>query len=387
MDLRGEDLFTVAGSLAELIGAPVTIEDENSTVLAYSGGEQAVDEARIGTILGRQVPSRYRQLLSDAGVFDRLHRETDVIYVDLEVPQMLPRAVIAVRAGDESIGSIWAAVPTVPTPEQELIVRSAVPVVAQHIVAERERVDVTRRQRSDRVRALIGGGEPAFRAADDLHLNGVLTVAAIASVTVDHGLPEGVPASLGLYLDTLAVESVAARLGDVIYVVIAASEANARRLLDDFLGRARTRQDLVVAIGREVESASQAHQSRTDADHVLAALQHAGTGAVVAAMRDTLAAVLALHVADIFDSLGGAAPLQRLARHDREHGSDLVSTARSYLATGGDVADAAAALHVHPNTLRNRLRRCVDGCGVDLADADTRLILMLHLKLRGIRRP
>ena len=86
MDLRDDDLFSVAGSLAELLGAPVTIEDENSTVLAYSGGEQAVDEARIGTILGRQVPSRFRQLLSDAGVFDRLHRESDPIYVDLEDP-------------------------------------------------------------------------------------------------------------------------------------------------------------------------------------------------------------------------------------------------------------------------------------------------------------
>lgn len=38
MDLRDDDLFSVAGSLAELLGAPVTIEDENSTVLAYSGG-------------------------------------------------------------------------------------------------------------------------------------------------------------------------------------------------------------------------------------------------------------------------------------------------------------------------------------------------------------
>jgi DNA-binding PucR family transcriptional regulator len=40
---------------------------------------------------------------------------------------------------------------------------------------------------------------------------------------------------------------------------------------------------------------------------------------------------------------------------------------------------------VHPNTLRNRLRRCVDSCDVDLSDADTRLILMLHLKLTGLR--
>ncbi len=62
MDLRDDDLFSVAGSLAELLGAPVTIEDENSTVLAYSGGEQAVDEARIGTILGPTVQNQITAL-------------------------------------------------------------------------------------------------------------------------------------------------------------------------------------------------------------------------------------------------------------------------------------------------------------------------------------
>lgn len=102
-------------------------------------------------------------------------------------------------------------------------------------------------------------------------------------------------------------------------------------------------------------------------------------------MRDSLASVLALRVADIFDGLGELTPLAALTRHDEQHGTDLVATARAFLAHGGDVADAAAALHVHPNTLRNRLRRCVDSCDVDLTDADTRLILMLHLKLTGLR--
>ncbi|XGU19530.1 hypothetical protein ACETU7_32405 [Rhodococcus sp. 3Y1] len=135
MDLRDDDLFSVAGSLAELLGAPVTIEDENSTVLAYSGGEQAVDEARIGTILGRQVPSRFRQLLSDAGVFDRLHRESDPIYVDLEDPAITPRLVIAVRENDHPVGSIWVALAGTPTPTQESILRSAVSVVAERIAS------------------------------------------------------------------------------------------------------------------------------------------------------------------------------------------------------------------------------------------------------------
>lgn len=379
MDLRDDDLFSVAGSLAEMLGAPVTIEDENSTVLAYSGGEQAVDEARIGTILGRQVPSRFRQLLSDAGVFDRLHRESDPIYVDLEDPAITPRLVIAVRENDHPVGSIWVALAGTPTPTQESILRSAVSVVAERIASERDRVDSTRRRQSQRVQALIGGGEPAFRAADDLRLAGPLTVVAVG--TVAGPLPAGLVASLSLYLDTLAVDAVAAQLSETIYLVIATDETNARRLSADFLTRARGREFLAVAVGRTVKSASESHLSRSDTDHVLGALRHGRSGGTVAGMRDTLASVLALHVADIIDGLGDSTPLGSLERHDSQHGSDLVATAKAFLEHGGDVANSSAALHVHPNTLRNRLRRGKEMCGVDLTDADTRLILMLQFKL------
>lgn len=379
MDLRDDDLFSLAGSLAHLLGAPVTIEDENSTVLAYSGGEQAVDEARIGTILGRQVPSRFRELLADAGVFERLHHEVDAFYVDLDDPALMPRLVIAVRKDERPVGSIWVADSGPPTEAAKSVLRAAVPVVAERIMSERERVDGARRRQSERVEALVGGGESAFRAADDLRLSGPLTVAAAAAVAGP--LPPGLVASLSLYLDTLAVDAAVAQLSNVVYLVVTADELTVRRLSADFLTRARDRDRLVFATGRTVKTASESHLSRSDSDHVLGALRHAGNGGVVAGMKETLASVLALHVADVIDGLGDATPLGDLERHDRRHGSDLVATVRTFLQHGGDVANSAAALHVHPNTLRNRLRRCKDGCGVDLADSDTRLVLMVQFTL------
>ena len=52
LDIDG-DLFDLATSLAGLLGAPVTIEDRDTIVIAFSGGNQDVDDARISTILGR----------------------------------------------------------------------------------------------------------------------------------------------------------------------------------------------------------------------------------------------------------------------------------------------------------------------------------------------
>src|SRR3546814_5607084 len=77
------DLFDLANSLAGLMGAPITIEDRDTIVLAYSGGQQDVDEARIGTILGRQVPVHYRDAIAATGVFEKLRTSDEVIVLDL----------------------------------------------------------------------------------------------------------------------------------------------------------------------------------------------------------------------------------------------------------------------------------------------------------------
>ena len=384
MELREDDLFTLASSLAELLGAPVTIEDTDTVVLAYSGGAQAVDDARIGTILSRRVPSHYRQLLSDAGVFERMRVDSGAVYVDLKSAEMTPRAAIAVRDGDEVIGSVWAAVPGPPTAAQESVLCSAAPIVARQMVLERERARLAHRSSTARVGELLSGGPPATKAAEALGLRGVVTVAAIAAADATAPLPGRVLGSVGLHLDALATQSVLAQLADVAYAVIGADETHVRRILQDYT--ARTHVPIVIGIGRTVDSAAQAQRSGADADRVLNALRRAGRPRVVAGLAESLAAVLALQLAETFAELGEASPLTALADFDRRHASELVASVRSYLEHGGDIADAAAALPVHPNTLRNRLRRAAS-CGVHVDDPDTRLVLMLHLKLQTLQRP
>src|SRR3546814_6988839 len=92
------------------MGGPITIEDRDTIVLAYSGGQQDVDEARIGTILGRQVPVHYRDAIAATGVFEKLRTSDEVIVLDLPEEHMVARAVIAVRNDNRLTGSIWAAI-------------------------------------------------------------------------------------------------------------------------------------------------------------------------------------------------------------------------------------------------------------------------------------
>ena len=52
----------------------------------------------------------------------------------------------------------------------------------------------------------------------------------------------------------------------------------------------------------------------------------------------------------------------------------------TYLDCFGDVGTAAAALHVHPNTVRYRIRRVEKLMSTSLADPDVRLLLSLSLR-------
>jgi DNA-binding PucR family transcriptional regulator len=55
-----------------------------------------------------------------------------------------------------------------------------------------------------------------------------------------------------------------------------------------------------------------------------------------------------------------------LRDYDTAHGTELVGTLHAYVDHGGRPRETAAALHIHPNTLQQRLRRCAELGGYDV---------------------
>ncbi len=92
---------------------------------------------------------------------------------------------------------------------------------------------------------------------------------------------------------------------------------------------------------------------------------------------------LLLRLADLNAAAGHepSGPVARLLHYDGAHRTQLVETLRAWLDAFGDVNAASAAVHVHPNTFRYRLRRIAEVGGLDLDDADTRFAAMLQLRL------
>jgi hypothetical protein len=400
------DLFALANAIEALIDAPVTIEDRHSRVLAFSGRQDEADPSRIGTILNREVSLARTNDMEERGVFRQLYRTDEPLFVDPPASGLegftMPRVALAIRAGDEVLGSIWAAVSEPLDPERSRIFKEIGPLVALHLLRERAGVDIERRLRTDLVASALEGGSRGVEAASKLGLSRRPAVVA-ALVLEDESEP--VPSSyadrlarrrraadaFAMHLSVTAPGSTTALVGDVAYGIVpvrATHERADRRvavLAEEFLTRTHTTS--LVGVGTPVGSPGALARSREGADRALRVLRPRTSPRRVACIGDVSFDALLIEFRDLMvareDPLEG--PVARLIAYDAKHNANLVETLRAWLDAFGNAVEAAEACYVHPNTFRYRLRRLAEVGDIDLADGDTRLSLMLQLRLLAER--
>jgi sugar diacid utilization regulator/putative methionine-R-sulfoxide reductase with GAF domain len=74
--------------------------------------------------------------------------------------------------------------------------------------------------------------------------------------------------------------------------------------------------------------------------------------------------------------------VSRLAEYDAQRGSQLVTTLEEFLRRHGNISATSEALFVHPNTLRQRLRRIAELSGLDLRRDDW---LMIEIAVKMVK--
>jgi DNA-binding PucR family transcriptional regulator len=122
--------------------------------------------------------------------------------------------------------------------------------------------------------------------------------------------------------------------------------------------------------------------SRREADESLT-LQASRPGRPAVAYDESWDEVL-LHRLRMASSSGrrpADGPVADLIRHDTEHGTHFAATLRAWLRSQGDPAGAAELLAVHPNTVRNRIRRMGEHTRLGLDDPQMRLALAIALEI------
>jgi len=401
--LPSGDLFALANAVAALVDAPITIEDRSNRVLAFSGRQDEADRGRIETVLGLQVPEVYSRVLTERGVFRELYRSAGPVLVDPVTPLdgagALPRAAIAVRAGDEVLGSIWAVLRDGLSPDRARALGEAATLVALHMLRVRAGADVQRRLQADLVSTALEGGSGAREALHRLGLaDRPVAVLALAALDADAGVDAAADAGVahdrqrladafGVHLSAVHPRSATALVGHAVYglVPVGGEDADARavRIATDFLDRIGSRIPAVIGIGPSGRDVAGLAAARVAADRALRVLRVRDGAVRVARSDDVHVEALLLELHDLAEARGDrpAGPVARLQEYDAAHGAQLVPTLRAWLDAFGDVPAAAAAVYVHANTFRYRLRRVAEVGGLDLADPDTRFAAMVQLRL------
>ncbi|WP_436702096.1 helix-turn-helix domain-containing protein [Nocardioides sp. BYT-33-1] len=165
--------------------------------------------------------------------------------------------------------------------------------------------------------------------------------------------------------------------------------ARVRAQLTDAL--TRSRRGWTVGLGR---SCAELLDFATSYDEARAACELAVRGAAVGtAVGSGVGSVVTAHELGILGMASlPAAHLETTVRDvlgplldlDQRRGTDFVPTLRTYLAHDRHLPDTAASLHVHYNTVRNRVARIEEVLGVDMRDVDHRFRLETALRMHAL---
>ncbi|MDQ0605141.1 hypothetical protein QF037_009486 [Streptomyces canus] len=384
----GDGLFALVNAVSAVIGGSVAIEDLDRRVMAYSSSpDQRIDSLRREGILSRRVPEidhnleRYRVLLGSEGV--------------VRFPAALgalPRAAITIRAGTQPLGTIWA----IESPDGigadgERALIDCARLAALHILRDRNASELELQKRESALLGALEGRWPTHETSFRLSIPpgaelGLLGFAASADARGLLALTAHLGHALTRYVVPVRPDASIATTSRAVYVLLpGGGSAAATRLAQGALTSIRSSfGDFVrAAIAPADTDPARLPAMRRETDDILRVTTAHPDAPPVATLDDVRARLL---LARVGDELGHEPRLRHpgvaaMVAHDTENGTDFVVSVLAWLEAVGNVAEAAARLGVHTNTLRYRLRRTAELFGLPLEQPDDRLAVWLQLRL------
>ena len=361
-----QGLFAIADAVAAMLDAPVTIEDVHSRVVAYSATADGADATRTSTIMTRAVPTTVLRRLRATGVLRRLTEDDRPFLVPSVEPGFLPRLVIPLRLGNQAVGSIWAIWEGDLDLQLEAQLVATGAAAALNLVHLNASLDSADQYSLEAIRTALRDGTAQAPQLLRLPFRAMRVVAL-------QRLSDSAP------VDDLVLWRTFFRKKSWPDPILADVDGHLFAIAPEHSGPGGWPwlRDLAVTgiPGRMAASRSRAHSSE------LPMARQEATDALMAA--DVLDKQLLDYESDwdviVLTKASNAvqtiehAQLRSLSADDR-------NTLCTWLECSGDIRDAASRLHVHPNTVRHRLKKLDQLVGGVLRTHNQRLAALLLLR-------
>ncbi|MFC0270969.1 PucR family transcriptional regulator [Metabacillus herbersteinensis] len=392
-----ERLEDVADRISEVLQCPITIEDVNHRLLAYSTHDDCTDPARISTIIGRRVPEKVINSLWKDGAIPQLLKTDEPLRVQhIDEVGLGNRVAISIWKNNEVLGFIWALEIQKQLSDADLLLLKK---AAQAVKNKLLNLQVRKTKKEERNQEFfwklltghITSDQEIAEGLQQLSLN-FPSPFVVVIFKFNHEVKADTEKQLNYLLQTTQQVQVVMATVDFDEFIVLLSPKSDQPLRDIKLFASSTIHQLnerfmlhevQASIGGIIQSPQHIEKSYKEALAVLSIKKR------FPVETKELYSFSELGIYQYLDLLYDKRKtdgllnysLTQLKQYDAHHHTNLVETLEVFLDSDSNVLLAAKALNVHVNTLSYRLKRIAQIAELDMKNPNQKMSIYLDLKL------
>jgi DNA-binding PucR family transcriptional regulator len=393
-----DSLEEFADRISDLLQCPITIEDANHRLIAYSAHDDYTDPARTATIISRRVPEKVINSLWKQGAIPALLSSREPVRVAaISEVGLGSRVAVSIWKNDEVIGFIWALETdrTLSKEDMELLKQAA--KTAKNKVLQ---LYMRKNKKEERVQEffwkLLTGHMTTDEEIKESFEMMQIPTAPLFSVIVFRFATEitrEIEKQISYLLQTTQQIQLLLYTTDQSDVILLAAPQTTTQPLQEFNSfiqsfatKMKERfhiSSIQSGFGGIYETYTCIEKSYKEALTVLKMKEK------FAAQLNSVYGYQQLGIYQFFDLLLEKkrqgeftnSALLKLQSYDQKHHTDLVKTFEIFFDHDSNVNETAKALNIHPNTLAYRLKRIAEIGEIDLHDINQKVKLYIDIKL------
>lgn len=392
-----DSLGDLVDTISDLLGCPVTVEDVNFRLLAYSSHAKVTDAARIATIINRQVPEDLINSLWREGVIHQLKNSDNPIHVfPIDDAGFGSRIAIAVRNGKDLLGHIWV-IGSENRDEkwQTELLKQAAEAVSVKLLQNQTQRKKEQEGFQEFFRQILSGQFDSQDRIKEKALQLKITLPTEFSVIVfetAEEISDGLYRQIGYLVNTSKSVRVIMSMTEgnrLIFLVDpnsrqSAPNKNCGTFISTAISQITEKLGLLKTIGGSGSVYSNYRKIQNSYQEALTVLSikkklPEETSNIFLYLQLGFFRFIPTILEKNFDEGYQNKALQKIREYDQQGNSNLLETLEIFL-RNDNIKETASALHIHINTLNYRLKRITEIGEIDLMDPIQKLILYFDLK-------